>query len=143
MADAYASIVSGSAASIFGASSLVAASSTALVATDSVTFFLATDGVGVRGGPSPTYSESATVGATVSIAGTPARLPVSDRGHGTELKPESHATLKMVLSADPAATLSRPLKTNDLAVWNGRTYLVIGTALPVGGKFTLYCESIS
>ena len=144
MADAYSSLVAGPAASIFnGGSSLVSGSSTALVTTDSVTFFLASPGVGVMGGPAPTYSEFATVGATVTITGTPARLSVSDRGHATEMKPEAHTTLKMVLDADPGATLSRPLQTNDLAVWNGLTFYVLGTALPVSGKFTVYAESIS
>lgn len=142
MADAYSSLVTGPNASIFsGGSSLVTGSTTALVASDSVTFFLAVDGVGVRGGPSPTYPDSVTIGATVSVVGTPARL--AEMGHRVESKPLAHTTVKMVLDSDPGATLGRPLKTNDLAVWGGLTLYVLGAALPAAGKTVVYAESIA
>jgi hypothetical protein len=69
-------------------------------------------------------SDPITLPASVRLFGPPIRMP-SDRE-----TPLSCMLFKFVMGEDPGRRIGRRLRTNDLIEWDGRTLIVLGTAVP-------------
>jgi hypothetical protein len=92
--------------------------------TDAMTFCASDVPVTFRLNDPKGPADVVTLPASVRLVGPPIRMP-SDRE-----TPFSRMLFKFVIGEDPGRKIGRRLRTNDLIEWDGRTLIVLGTAVP-------------
>lgn len=90
-----------------------------------------------HGGPTPTYPNSVTMAATVTLSGVPTRQIEAMSG---EPRPLSKAVVKITTDANPSTYLGSALATDDLVDWTGQTWFVIGASIYQAGSYLTIAE---